>query len=187
MGLVIAKVGGSLYDLPDLADRLRTWVATIGQPILLMPGGGAGADVIRRLDRLHRVGEEAAHWMAVRVLSVNAHFLAGLIGAPVRTELSIAGTDLAVFEPHAFCLAEEGRPGSLPHVWEVTSDAIAARVAEVAKADLILLKSVDLPRGTTWEGAAAAGLVDAVFPSVVARSRLRVQWVNLRAAGRPRQ
>ena len=90
-------------------------------------------------------------------------------------------------DAHAFCQADEGRSGALPHVWDVTSDAVAARAAEVAGANLVLLKSADLPDGPDWEGAAGAGLVDPVFPSVVARSRLRVEWVNLQSPGRPRR
>jgi aspartokinase-like uncharacterized kinase len=187
VGLVIAKVGGSLYDLPDLADRLRAWVKTVGRPVSLFPGGGDGADVIRRLDRRHGIGEDAAHWLALRVLSVYAHFLAGLLAVPVRREASKAGSDLGVLDPLAFCQADEGKPGSLPHLWDVTSDAVAARAAEVATADLVLLKSADLPQAMTWEEVAAAGLVDPVFPSVVARSGRRVQWVNLRTYGPPPQ
>jgi hypothetical protein len=62
----------------------------------------------------------------------------------------------------------------------VTSDSIAARVAEVVGADLVLLKSVDLPAGLSWEVAAAGGLVDATFGSIVARAGLQLRWVNLR-------
>ena len=183
MGLVIAKVGGSLYDLPDLAARLRAWVAKVERPILLAPGGGNGADEIRRLDRLHELGQEVAHWLALRVLTVNAHFLAGLVGAPVHSDAR-APVGVAVLDPYAFCRADEGTPGALPHIWDVTSDTVAGRAAERAHADLVLLKSVDLPGGMTWDEAADSGLVDEMFPAVVRRARLRVEWVNLRSPGR---
>ena len=182
MRLVIAKVGGSLYDLPDLADRLRTWVGTVGRSVLLVPGGGDGADVIRRLDRLHGIGEAAAHWLALRVLSVNARFLAGLLQVPVQPDVRAAG--LAVLDPFAFCQADEGRPGALPHRWDVTSDTVAARAAEVANAELVLLKSVALSPSMSWGDAAAAGVVDVMFPAVAARAGLQVDWVNLREDGR---
>jgi 5-(aminomethyl)-3-furanmethanol phosphate kinase len=180
VGLVIAKVGGSLYDLPDLAVRLRSWARTVEGSLLLVPGGGGTADVIRRLDRLHGIGEDAAHWLALRILSVNAHFLAGLVRAPVWSDVPGPASAVAVLDPYAFCQADEGRPGALPHVWDATSDSVAARAAEVAQGRLVLLKSVDWPDGKNWRDGPAAGLVDAVFPTIVARARIPVQWVNLR-------
>src|SRR5437870_4383113 len=73
---VIVKVGGSLYELPDLRERLRAWIAQIGAArVLLVPGGGMTAEAIRAFDRVHQLGEEASHWLAIRTLSVNARFL----------------------------------------------------------------------------------------------------------------
>src|SRR5262249_50947889 len=81
---VVVKVGGSLYDLPGLGARLRAWLERLpSREVLLVPGGGPAADVVRDLDRLHRLGEEAAHWLALRALSVNARFLAALLPGAV--------------------------------------------------------------------------------------------------------
>ena len=184
-GLIIAKVGGSLYDLPDLDGRLQTWAAAVGRSVLLVPGGGAGADVVRRLDAVHRIGEECAHWLALRVLTVNAHFLAGLLRVPVLPAPVDPAPALGVLDAGAFCQADEGRAGALPHSWRVTSDAVAARVAEVAGGRLVLLKSTDLPEGMPWRAAAAAGLVDETFDAVVSRAGLRVEWLNLRSTDGP--
>jgi 5-(aminomethyl)-3-furanmethanol phosphate kinase len=185
LGLTVAKVGGSLYGLPGLRERLRTWIAGVGKPVLLVPGGGAVADVVRHLDRVHGLGEETAHWLALRALTVNAHFLAQLLEVQV---VHLAGEErLAVLDAHAFCLADEGRPGSLPHAWAATSDAVAARVTEVAGADLVLLKSADLAAGMSWSEAAAAGLVDETFDTIVRRAGLRATWVNLRSLDSPRR
>ncbi len=179
MRLTVAKVGGSLFDLPDMRERLNGWIGSVGGPVLLVPGGGGGADVIRRLDRLHRIGEETAHWLALRVLSVNAHFLAALVDAPV-SDRADSSPSVAVLDPHAFCAADDDRQDAMEHRWDVTSDAIAARVAETAGGDLVLLKSVDLPADTGWAAAAEQGLVDAVFDRIVRRANLKVTWINLR-------
>jgi aspartokinase-like uncharacterized kinase len=87
---------------------------------------------------------------------------------------------MAVLDPHAFSLSDEGRPGALEHAWTATSDAIAARVAEIAGADLVMFKSTDLSADLSWPGAAAAGLVDETFATVVSRAGIRVSWINLR-------
>lgn len=180
MGVIVAKVGGSLFDLPDVRERVRRWLVTVNESVLLVPGGGTGADVIRRLDRVHGIGEEQAHWLALRVLTVNAHFLAALLDAPVVSAPSHP-PPLAVLDPHAFCLGDERCAVALPHSWQVTSDSIAARVAERSSARLVLLKSIDLPAGISWETAARGGFVDDMFAGVVARAGLPVEWVNLRS------
>jgi aspartokinase-like uncharacterized kinase len=178
--LVVAKVGGSLFDLPDLRERLRAWLGTLGdQRVVLVPGGGRGADVIRQLDAIHRLGEERSHWLALRVLTLNAEFLATLLRVPV-VETPTDTVRVAVLDANAFCRDDEGREGSLPHLWRVTSDSIAIRVAFVGGGSLVLLKSTDLPSGMSWSQAAAAGLVDVSFAALVADTGVSVAWVNLR-------
>src|SRR5947209_1436057 len=83
-GPVVVKVGGSLYDLPDLGPRLGRWLgASPGRRALLVPGGGPTADVIRQFDACHGLGEATAHELALRALTLNAHFLAALVPAAV--------------------------------------------------------------------------------------------------------
>jgi aspartokinase-like uncharacterized kinase len=183
---LIVKVGGSLYDLPDLGPRLRGWLAGLGtRHILLVPGGGAAADLVRKLDSVHGLGEEAAHWLALRSLSLTAHFLAGLVpGAavvphPGDCQAVWAECRPAVLDSHAFALADEGQPGSLPHAWSVTSDSLAARAAHVAEARcLILLKSITFPSGH-WHEAGRRGWVDASFAEAIGEN-VEVRIVNLR-------
>src|SRR5262245_40258341 len=86
------KVGGSLFDLPDLGPRLCRWLKdNAPREVLLVPGGGPAANAIRTLDRTHALGEEASHWLALRALAINAALLAALVpGSCV-----IDGPDLA--------------------------------------------------------------------------------------------
>lgn len=175
---VVIKVGGSLFDMLDLGQRLTQWLGQLGScPLLLIPGGGPTTDVIRQLDRVHQLGEERAHWLALRALTLNAHFLAGLVpGAAVARQLEECPdfwrrSVVPVLDAYAFLRADDGQPGCLPHCWEVTSDSVAARVACVAGARrLVLLKSASLQRG----------IVDGYFADV-AGPRLDVEVVNLRA------
>jgi 5-(aminomethyl)-3-furanmethanol phosphate kinase len=181
--LVVAKVGGSLFDLPDLRQRLSNWVSSLGdRRVLLVPGGGPAADVLRKLDDTHRLGEESAHWLALRVLTVNAHFLAGLLGVAVVPTVHRPDQQVSVLDAHEFCRAEEGSPGALEHSWRVTSDSVAAHAAARSGCELILLKSTDLPLGTTWAAAARDGLVDEAFPEAISHTGIRVSWVNLRGS-----
>jgi aspartokinase-like uncharacterized kinase len=189
--MIVVKVGGSLFDLAGLGPRLAAWLAARDdRHALLVPGGGPTADVVRRLDRTHGLGEERCHWLALRALTLNAHALAELLPA-ARVVAGLDGAaaawragGVAVLDAHAFLLADEGRPGALPHSWDVTSDAVAARVAVVAGArGLVLLKSTDVPEGIGWDEAARRGLVDKMMADVLrAAPGLSVWAVNFRSS-----
>lgn len=185
--LAVVKVGGSLYDLPELGARLRLWLDEhfLAANVLLVPGGGPTVEALRQLDRLHALGEERSHWLALRALSVNAHFLAALLpSARIVTDVNAEkdGTR-ALLDVHAFAQADEARPGRLPHRWSVTSDAFAARAAVVMRArHLVLLKSTTIPQGLDWSEAGRLGFVDEMFAEVLreAKTELQVRAMNLR-------
>src|SRR3954447_24129718 len=88
-GPIVVKVGGSLYDLPDLGPRLAAWLGTLPEPVLLVPGGGAMADVVRDLDRCHGLGEAISHELALRSLTMNAWFLAALLSRTAVGSVSV--------------------------------------------------------------------------------------------------
>lgn len=180
--LVVVKVGGSLFDLPDLGPRLLSWLDALpNSTLLLVPGGGAMADVIRDLDRCHRLGEERSHWLALQAMVVNAHFLAALLPGCRVVPAVEAGGGLQVLDAFRFALADERRPDHLPHRWSVTSDTVAARAALVFGArELILLKSIDMAPEMDWREAGRRGFVDGSFAEVVG-TRLKVRAVNLRS------
>jgi aspartokinase-like uncharacterized kinase len=185
--LTVVKVGGSLYDLPDLQYRLCGWLKDrTHERLLLVPGGGPTADVVRRLDETHGLGEEKAHWLALRALSLNAAFLASLLPACVLVDHpGRAAATVSILDAFAFAeLDERQYPAQcLPHTWSVTSDAVAGRAAVVGgAARLILLKSVTIPRRMNWVEAGRAGYVDPLFADVIrAAPALVVEAVNLRA------
>jgi hypothetical protein len=181
----VVKVGGSLLghqpeaQAQDLAAALTNWLAQQSPAVnVLVAGGGEFAEIIRWADAAHGLGEAAAHWLCVDVLSVTARLLGAMIKESVVTEekeLPRFCPSVCVFDPAPFLRNIESRlvANPLPHTWAVTSDSIAARIAEsLAASELVLLKSC-LP-------GADAGYVDDYFP--VAASRLRhIRCVNLRS------
>ncbi len=157
---------------------------------MLVAGGGPFADLIRAMDRVHALGDLAAHDLAMRTLDITAALLAALLGrsrvvhraAEIETCLS---QDLVPVASPARFLEEldDISQDPLPASWDVTSDSIAARLADrLGARRLILLKSVAPDGDMDRRQAARLGLVDPLFP--VLSSRLdRVEVVNLRESG----
>lgn len=188
---LVVKVGGSLLDCDDVWSRLTRWLRRHKeQELILVCGGGDAVDAIRTHDRLTPGEPVVVHWHCVELMRLNAlRMLDELRRLPMSVETQLVRcNDLAdrvtgrwmVLDPWQFLQIDDRRhPTPLPESWDVTSDSIAARVAEVCRADgLILLKSA-LPAMTTYASCAAAEFVDAYFAEA-ARNLSRVEVVNLR-------
>ena len=193
--VTVVKVGESLFDWPELSQRLGRWLGTLSSTtILLIPGGGPIVEFIRNVDRRHHLGEEPAHWLALRALSVNAHFLAAILNPLYPSKpVVIAGLydaaaiwaqhRIPILDPFPFALRDEDQAGPLPHSWSVTSDSLAARVAGCIRAGkLVLLKSTDIPND--WMDP-NVGIVDPYFETAIRSLQsmnepLSVSAVNLR-------
>ena len=62
---------------------------------------------------------------------------------------------------------------TIPADWSVTSDGLAARLAErLGRASVVLIKSCRVPRGATLQRLALAEAVDPTFVEIVERARL---------------
>lgn len=181
MSVTILKLGGSLLDLGDLPNRLRSVFKTLGNDRpLLVCGGGDAADIVRCWHETHALDEEQSHWLAMESVRLNQRLLLTLlpelelvsnraaaesVWARGRVPLLDLMSFVSIEESQAECGAE-----SLPHTWDVTSDSLAGWVAIRWPASrLVLLKSAELPtRERDWslQDVADAGLVDRHFPAL---------------------
>lgn len=184
----VVKVGGSLLDWPALPEALRAFLDDHRDDRLVMiVGGGAAADLVRDLDRIHNLGEVRAHALAIRSLDLTARVLAAIVPGLVVVETiadlqgRLDGGGIPILAPRRPLEDDALRTDDpLPTSWSVTTDAIAARIAtRIGASCLILLKSTSAPPGTTREQAARLGLVDPRFPHE-ARPIPRVVLRNLR-------
>jgi aspartokinase-like uncharacterized kinase len=187
----VVKVGGSLFDWPLLPAAFQNWLSNQPPAMnVLLAGGGPFADVVRHADRNFSLGEEKSHWLSIDALGVSARLLAALLTearlissfTKLLTELNGTSPTAIILDPHEFLKNDEqSLPGSLlPHTWNVTSDSIAARLAQVLSADeLVFLKSAPPPLDSLTE-LAAAGYIDAHLPTMH-MNRVTIRFVNLRA------
>jgi 5-(aminomethyl)-3-furanmethanol phosphate kinase len=167
----IIKVGGSLFDLPHLGERIERWLDSQPPAVnILLAGGGRAVDSIRA--EAPTLSESEAHWRCVDAMTATASSLCQLMpSAKSQTHIPFH----SIRQPTIFLCAtwlkhlEPLTPGTkLPESWDVTSDAIAARLAVCVGADeLVLLKSVDAPSQNLQE-LADIDYVDKFLPKLAA-------------------
>jgi aspartokinase-like uncharacterized kinase len=185
--IVVAKVGGSLFDWPELPGRLRAWLdfqVAEGFAPVLVAGGGPFADAVRDLDRLHGLGDIASHDLAIRAMDVTAHALAAMVPGLVVVDgpdgAGDGGEGVPVVAVHRW-LFSPNVADALPARWDVTSDSIAALLAvRLGAARLVLIKSVSIPPESGLPEAVALGLADKYLPTISKRVPT-LRWLNLRA------
>lgn len=143
----VIKVGGSLAE-GDGLEALCRKIAALGERhhLLLVPGGGPFADLVRTHYRRYQLSETAAHKMAILAMDQYGYLLGDLVPGSVpvfnpRVARAVSEARLVpIFIPSGLLL----RTDPFPHSWAVTSDSIAAWVAsQVNPAQLILLKNVE--------------------------------------------
>jgi len=170
------KVGGSLFsDVPRLVQE----ITGAGRPVLVVPGGGQYAALIRML----QLPAEQSHWMAIAAMEQYGWYIAvhGMetvdeIGTPEGVRVLLPYRVMRIKDP-------------LPHTWDVTSDSIAAWVAQRLGLPLFLLKAVE---GLTRDGILQARVaepypcreVDPYFLPYVLGKQIPVTVINGRVAGR---
>jgi aspartokinase-like uncharacterized kinase len=143
----VLKVGGSLADDPASLTRLCQELSARAKAhrIAIVPGGGEFADTVRKVDKIYSLSKTVAHKMAVLAMDQYGLLLSDITPkSHVSHSLeeiinSVKGT-LPIFLPSKLMFRED----PLEHSWNVTSDTIAAYVAQLLDAEkLILVTDVD--------------------------------------------
>jgi aspartokinase-like uncharacterized kinase len=159
----VVKVGGGLLADTSSFDIVLAAIETLSRdvPLLVIPGGGAFADVVRDIDRRFGLSDDAAHWMAILGMEQYAQLIASrltrgkLVGASSEFESALRERRIPVLAPYRWLRDTD----PLPHSWDVTSDSISAWVAGQIGADrLVLVKP---------SGASGRDIVDPCFRSVL--------------------
>ena len=171
---LVIKVGGSLAETGRLKDALAMICEAI-RPVVIVAGGGSFVDKVRDLQNAIRFDDAAAHRLAMLGMHQMAEVFVTL-EPRLRVTDSVTGIadvlsrgDIPVWVP----LPTLDRDDTIPADWSITSDGIAARLAELlGGAPLALLKSVDVDATETAAELASEGVVDAAFPGLVARAHL---------------
>jgi len=176
----VVKVGGSLLG----SDELERWLGLFEKfsdgNIILVPGGGMFADAVRVAQKVSKISEPCAHELAVLAMD---QF--GLLLANMNPGLVVARTEMEIDErtwqhrcivwlPSQMVLAEE----SLPTSWDVTSDSIAAWLADKMQAQQLVLLKSDKPQGgeLSLRMMSENGIVDKAFSDFVLNKSFK-SWI----------
>lgn len=164
-GILVVKLGGSCASSPDFNRWLHA-IERASRPVVLVPGGGPFANVVRRYQPRLGYDDEAAHHMAILAMEQFGRALVSLgerlVPAASRREIetAIEAGNIPVWMPAATALAAP----EIAQDWTVTSDSLAAWLAaSMPGASLLLIKQIDVPKDATLEALAGAEIVDASF------------------------
>ncbi|OPX61645.1 MULTISPECIES: uridylate kinase [unclassified Methanoregula] len=175
---LVVKLGGSLCPhVPELATVFRN----SARPLVIVPGGGPFADAVRKV----QTDDDSAHWMAVAAMDQYGWYISSY-GIGTTASLQVPDRP-AVLLP--YCSVRQYDP--LPHSWDVTSDSIAAWVANVLGLDLLVLKSVDglFEQGNLMEWVTTrrdTDVVDPFFIPFVLKKKVTTTIINGACPGRVR-
>jgi aspartokinase-like uncharacterized kinase len=144
----VIKVGGSLAEEPTVLIALCNGLGEIAKKyrIIVIPGGGRFADVVRKFDRQYALSPEISHRMAILGMDQFGLLLSQFIPNSCATYLLTDAKQLSeirvvpIFLPSRVAFQAD----QLEHSWSVTSDSIAAYVASLLHVNkLILVTDVD--------------------------------------------
>lgn len=177
---VVVKLGGSLAETGRLKSILSL-VLRAERPVIIVPGGGPYADAVRESQHELGFSDEAAHEMAI--LAMNQMGLAmisldeRLVAAETLDAIRQAQKKrrIAVWLPAKLC----ARDSTIPRDWSITSDGLAARLAErLGGTHVVLVKSCTVTPSATAAALSRVGVVDAAFAGIVRRAGLTWQIVG---------
>jgi aspartokinase-like uncharacterized kinase len=195
---VVVKIGGSLIrEAPELMDTL---VKEFGSKnpkavkegdaceaschsILVVPGGGIFADVVRAVNKEFPFSADAAHWMAILGMEQYACYLWDKSNAAATDSITDLPCGVSILFPYRLLKIKD----PLPHTWDVTSDTIAAWVAK--QTDSIFVKVTDVDgifkdgklireiSASSFKGCCES-CIDFALPMFLLRNRMQCLIVN---------
>ncbi len=179
----IVKLGGSLLG----SSALKRWLGALSNfsdgKVVIVPGGGLFADVVRESQLMTGIDDATAHKMAVVGMDQYATLMCGL-----NPSLTLASNELEIAErgwqhkaivwkPSEMVLADE----RIATNWDVTSDSLAAWLAAKLNAQHLVLVKSDLSKYENQleekvEVLMRDGLLDASFSDYI-HAQPFVTWV----------
>ncbi len=167
---IVVKLGGSLLE--GDGGRGRPWLDILARstvPVVVVPGGGAFADLVRSEQRRLGFSGRTAHRMALVAMHQTALAIVDGQSEPRRMMICDSGRRIAdelarsripVWVP----LPMTDGDSTIPEDWSITSDGLSAWLAaRIGAREVVLVKSLPGAGRMTLAALSAAGAVDPEF------------------------
>ncbi|NOQ77560.1 MAG: delta 1-pyrroline-5-carboxylate synthetase [Methylococcaceae bacterium] len=174
--MIVVKIGGSLYNTPELKHWLTALADySIQFPIVIVPGGGPFADQVRAAQKTHHFNDATAHHMAILAMKQYGLLLSALEPQcqPSRTS-EISSSAFSVWLPDDELLTEP----SLTKNWDISSDSIALWLArKLGAKQLLLIKHASNQIQSITE-LSSNSIIDSGFAALFSNSPINTKIVN---------
>jgi aspartokinase-like uncharacterized kinase len=180
--MIIVKLGGSLSQSDVLINCLdRIEVIFVHKSVVIVPGGGAFADQVRLAQQRWQFDDITAHRMAILAMQQIALLIQGL-----KSHFTIAHSlseiqkqllkhRVVIWSPNIIELDNAAIPAS----WDISSDSLAAWLANKLSAkELILVKSALIDNRLNLKQLAELDIIDQGFCSFVEQATFNVKIIN---------
>ncbi|MCI0399960.1 MAG: hypothetical protein L0Z68_01460 [Gammaproteobacteria bacterium] len=178
----VVKIGGSLAFSKTLPAWLEVLTCHGGGKVVIVPGGGQFAELVRQAQQYWGFDDVTAHYMALSAMEQFGRMMAGIQPALTpamtmrRLHEVLNDAQVPVWLPMATTQGED----AIAESWEFTSDSLAAWLAIRMDADrLVLVKSL-APRGAVVSVSelTARAIVDQRFAAVMAMGQFETWWLG---------
>lgn len=148
MDAIVVKIGGSLAMQPDKLKDLCVKLGEVSKThrLIVVPGGGEFADIVRTYDKEFDLPRQISHRMAILAMDQYGLLLSTLVPGSVAVDKiedlqdNITLHHLVVLLPSNFLFCDK----SLNNSWDVTSDSIAVYIAQkLGISKTVLVTDVD--------------------------------------------
>ena len=178
--MIVVKLGGSLYSSAYLKEWIDALVTIEHQKIIIVPGGGPFANVVRTAYEDWHIDEQSSHDMAILAMQQYGILISSLneqtvlINSVDLLEDNLKLKKVMIWLPNK----DVSERCSYDSSWEVTSDSLSAWLANTVDAKkLCLIKSAKITNSDIDE-LISLDIVDPYFSKAVNNFRGEVSFYS---------
>ncbi len=142
----IVKIGGSLtYDAKPLLKTLKNYVKESNKNIVIIPGGGEFANVVRKIDKSLNLSNSLSHKLAIKCMDLIGEIYSEIGNIKAYDTLfdlkrEIKKEKIAILLPSKILISTD----ISEHSWDVTSDSLSLYIGNLLDVkEIIIATDVD--------------------------------------------
>ncbi|WP_457613931.1 [5-(aminomethyl)furan-3-yl]methyl phosphate kinase [Methanocaldococcus sp.] len=187
----LIKIGGSLtYDAEPLLKTLKSYAKEKNKKIVIIPGGGEFANVVRNIDKALNISNSLSHKLAIKCMDLIGEVYAEIGDIKAYDTLfdlkrEIEKEKIAILLPSKILLSTD----IAEHSWAITSDSLSLYIGKLLDVrEVIIATDVDgiydkFPGGKLLNIINANDIkgltsVDETFPILLKQFKMNAYVVN---------